>query len=46
MEELTCVDQLLEAGANPNSTDDDGWTPLLWAVANGYAYIFEDAELE
>ncbi|CAI6085103.1 unnamed protein product [Clonostachys chloroleuca] len=46
VEELACVEQLLEADANPNSTDDDGWTPLLWAVANGYAYIFEDAESE
>lgn len=30
---------LLEEGANPNSKDDDGKTPLLWATQNRHAKV-------
>jgi hypothetical protein len=35
------VAALLEAGADPNVVDDQGMTPLLWAVYGGYAEIVD-----
>ena len=33
---------LLDTGkVDPNAKDDDGWTPLMWAVVNGYNEIVE-----
>ena len=29
------VEYLLEQGVNPNQSDVDGWTPLLWAAKSG-----------
>ncbi|KAF2828811.1 ankyrin, partial [Ophiobolus disseminans] len=31
-----CVKILLEAGADPNETEYDGWPPLHWAARNGH----------
>ena len=30
------VGLLLERNVDPNASDDDGWTPLITAVQNGY----------
>jgi ankyrin repeat protein len=35
------VVRLLEMGTNPNSFDDLGMTPLVWAVYGGYVQIVE-----
>ncbi|GAA4070255.1 ankyrin repeat domain-containing protein [Nonomuraea soli] len=31
------INRLIEAGADVNGTEADGWQPLLWAAANGNA---------
>ncbi|KAH8594139.1 hypothetical protein B0O99DRAFT_595843 [Bisporella sp. PMI_857] len=33
------VELLLQAGANPNIVEYDGWSPLHWATTNGHAEI-------
>eukprot|EP00747_Dinoflagellata_sp_TGD_P167941 gnl/TRDRNA2_/TRDRNA2_193286_c0_seq1.p1 gnl/TRDRNA2_/TRDRNA2_193286_c0~~gnl/TRDRNA2_/TRDRNA2_193286_c0_seq1.p1 ORF type:complete len:351 (-),score=73.47 gnl/TRDRNA2_/TRDRNA2_193286_c0_seq1:89-1030(-) len=38
---LEFTQKLLEAGKNPNEPDDDGNTPLLFAVTMGYASVVE-----
>jgi ankyrin repeat protein len=33
------VQVLLAAGANPNTRNKYGWTPLMWAAGQGYSEI-------
>lgn len=35
------VQQAIDAGAELNSQDDQGWTPLNWAAGSGYLEIVE-----
>jgi ankyrin repeat protein len=35
------VELLLEKGAEPDSKDEDGWTPLSWATLNGHEVVVE-----
>lgn len=34
-----CIKLLLDAGANPNKTEFDGWTALHWAAKNRHAKV-------
>ena len=34
-----CVEKLLEAGADPNLLEYDGWSPLHWAATNGHESV-------
>jgi len=34
-----CVKKLLEASADPNKFEYDGWSPLHWAARNGHLEI-------
>lgn len=36
-----CVRLLLDAGANPNEFEYDGWSALHWAARNGHAEVAE-----
>jgi len=36
---LEIVEYLAQNGANVNYKDEDGWTPLHWAVQNGHLDI-------
>ena len=35
--DVAALTTALEAGANPNLRDDDGYAPLLYAASNGHA---------
>jgi Cdc6-like AAA superfamily ATPase len=34
-----CVKKLLNAGANPNLLEHDGWSPLHWAASSGHESV-------
>ncbi len=36
---IECVRKLLEAGADPNRVEIDGWSPLHWARRNGHLHV-------
>jgi len=41
---MGCVEairKLLDAGADPNKQERNGWTALRWAVANGHLTVAE-----
>ena len=38
---LEAVKILLQLKANPEVTDAQGWTPLMWAANNGHKQILE-----
>lgn len=42
--DATSMRLLLEHNANPNSKDENGWTPLMW-VAKGMYYFKKEAQL-
>jgi ankyrin repeat protein len=35
-EKVEIVQSLIEAGADVNQTDEDGWTPIMYATLEGY----------
>jgi ankyrin repeat protein len=37
--DLIKLQTALEKGANPNTKDDDGWTPLHWAAYRGHVDV-------
>lgn len=39
MGSIESVRKLLEAGADPNRVEIDGWSPLHWAVRNGHLQV-------
>jgi hypothetical protein len=42
--EMGCIEairKLLDAGADPNKQERNGWTALHWAVANGHLTVAE-----
>ncbi|MCA1621655.1 MAG: ankyrin repeat domain-containing protein [Acidobacteria bacterium] len=39
--DLPAVNELIEAGADPNQQDEHGWTPLNWAAGKGDASLLK-----
>lgn len=39
--DLPAVNELMEAGADPNQQDEHGWTPLNWAAGKGDASLLK-----
>lgn len=35
------IEHLIKANANINSTDEDGWTPLMWAITNNKKEVIQ-----
>ena len=39
---LEIVQELLQAGADPNISDEDGMSPLIWASSKGHLEIVQE----